>query len=152
MKLKFLNEIKNEEKNINDKIFRDYFWYQTPSFLVKHLYEVDQDKNEETVDLANDELIELKNSAIRKDIPENENQNKIINIVEKLIDFNEYKKGRSFKIWTPRQIVQRLPVAFVQVKASNTFENLLNKIHQIICFCIEQNKLLKMYITMKWIQ
>ena len=36
------------------------------------------------------------------------------------------------KILTPKQMLQRLPIALAQVKAGNTFENLLNKIHHII--------------------
>ena len=52
--------------------------------------------------------------------------------------------GKGFKILNPKQ---RLPIGLAQVKASNTSENLLNKIRQIIYYCIEQNKLLKKYIT-----
>ena len=33
---------------------------------------------------------------------------------------------------TPKQILQRLSIALAQVKASNTFENLLNEIKQIL--------------------
>ena len=33
---------------------------------------------------------------------------------------------------TPKQMLQRLPIAPVQVKADNTSENLLNEIPQII--------------------
>ena len=36
------------------------------------------------------------------------------------------------KILTPKQTFQRLPIAFAQVKAGNTSENLLNQIRQII--------------------
>ena len=36
------------------------------------------------------------------------------------------------KMLTTKQMPQRLPVALVQVKAGNTSEKLLNKIHQII--------------------
>ena len=36
------------------------------------------------------------------------------------------------KILTPKQMLQRLPIAFTQVKAANTTENLLNEIRQII--------------------
>ena len=35
---KFLNKIASEEKKINNEIFKSYFWYYTPSFLVKDLY------------------------------------------------------------------------------------------------------------------
>ena len=33
---------------------------------------------------------------------------------------------------SPKQMLQRLPIALAHVKAGNTSENLLNKIHQII--------------------
>ena len=36
------------------------------------------------------------------------------------------------KILTPKQMLQRLPIALAQVKAGNTFENWLNQIHQIV--------------------
>ena len=36
------------------------------------------------------------------------------------------------KILTPKQVLQRLPIALAQVKAGNISENLLNKIRQII--------------------
>ena len=31
----FMNEIKNDEENINEQIVKEYFLYQTSSFLVK---------------------------------------------------------------------------------------------------------------------
>ena len=49
----------------------------------------------------------------------------------------------NLSILTPKQMLQRLPIALVQVKAGNTSENLLNEIRQIIRFCIEQKKSLK---------
>ena len=33
---------------------------------------------------------------------------------------------------TPKQILQRIPIALAQVKAGNTSENLINEIRQII--------------------
>ena len=42
------------------------------------------------------------------------------------------KHGRSLKILTPKQMLQRLPTAVALVKASNTSENLLNEIKQMI--------------------
>ena len=42
----FLNEIKNEEKNVNEQMFREYFQYHVPSFLVKDLYEDNQIKSD----------------------------------------------------------------------------------------------------------
>ena len=40
--------------------------------------------------------------------------------------------GKRLKILTPTQMLQRLPIALSQVKASNNSENLLNEIRQII--------------------
>ena len=37
-----------------------------------------------------------------------------------------------FKILTPKQIIQRLPIALAQVKAADKSEMLLNEIRQII--------------------
>ena len=42
------------------------------------------------------------------------------------------KHGKGLKILTPKQMLQRLPIALAQVKAGNTSENLLNEIRQII--------------------
>ena len=40
--------------------------------------------------------------------------------------------GEGLKILTPKQILQRLPVALSQMKVGNTSENVLNKIRKII--------------------
>ena len=37
-------------------------------------------------------------------------------------------KGTGLKILTPKQILQRLPIALAQVKAGNNSQSLLNKI------------------------
>ena len=49
----------------------------------------------------------------------------------------KYKRkcGDGLKIVTPKQMLQRLPIAFAQVKAGNASENLLNEILQII-YCL----------------
>ena len=41
-------------------------------------------------------------------------------------------KGKRLKILTPKQMLQRLPIALAQVKAGNNSESLLNKIRQIV--------------------
>ena len=40
--------------------------------------------------------------------------------------------AKRLKILTPKQMLQRLPIALTQVKACNTSENLLNEMRQII--------------------
>ena len=43
----------------------------------------------------------------------------------------ESKQGTGPKILTPKQMLQRLPVALAQIKAGNNSESLLNEIRQI---------------------
>ena len=42
------------------------------------------------------------------------------------------KKGTGLKILTPKQMLQRLPIALAQIKAGNHSESLLNEIRQIV--------------------
>ena len=44
-------------------------------------------------------------------------------------------------------MLRRLPIALVQIKTGNTYENLLNEIDKSYILCIEQQKLLKKYRT-----
>ena len=53
----------------------------------------------------------------------------------------------NLKILSPKQMLQRLPIALAQVKAGNTSENLLHEIRHNICLYIKQKKLLKKYTT-----
>ena len=60
--------MKNEEQNINEQIFREYFSYQSPSFLAKYLCELNQDENDIIVKYLNESLIDLRNSISSKKI------------------------------------------------------------------------------------
>ena len=48
-------------------------------------------------------------------------------------------KGTGLRILTPKQMLQRLPIALEQVKAGNNSENLLNEIRQIV-YSLYQSK------------
>ena len=48
-------------------------------------------------------------------------------------------KGAGLKISTPKQLLQRLPIALAQVKAGNNSESLLNEIRQIV-YSLYQSK------------
>ena len=56
--------------------------------MKKDLIRANQGKIEQLVNNINDGLFDLRNPINRKKIIENKNPNKIINIVEKIIDFN----------------------------------------------------------------
>ena len=50
-------------------------------------------------------------------------------------------KGTVLKILTPKQMIQRLPIALSQVKAGNSSENLLNEITQIVYFLYQSKQI-----------
>ena len=53
----------------------------------------------------------------------------------------ESKKGTGLKILTPKQMLQRLPIALAQVKAGNNSERLLNEIRQIVYSLYQSKKI-----------
>ena len=57
----------------------------------------------------------------------NEKPNKIVDTVEKILDFNEsYQEGEGLKILTPDQMLSILPISLAQLKAANNSEKLKN--------------------------
>ena len=49
------------------------------------------------------------------------------------------KQGTGLKILTPKQMLQRLPIALAQIKAGNNSETLLNELGQIV-YSLYQSK------------
>ena len=56
-------------------------------------------------------------------------------------------KGTELKILTPKQMLQRLPIAHAQVKAGNNSEGLLNEIRQIVYSLCQSKEITKKFIT-----
>ena len=52
-------------------------------------------------------------------------------------------KGTGLKILTPKQMLQRLPIALAQVKAGNNSESLLIEIRQIVYFLYQSEQITK---------
>ena len=48
-------------------------------------------------------------------------------------------EGTGLKIWTPKQMLQRLPIALAEIKVGSNSENLLNEIRQIV-YSLYQSK------------
>ena len=80
-----MHEIIAKEKDVNYEIFWNYFKYQNPLLLEKDLIRATETKNEQLVNNVNDGLIDLRSIIIRKEIPENKNPNKIVDIAEKIL-------------------------------------------------------------------
>ena len=55
----------------------------------------------------------------------------------------ESKCGTGLKILTPKQMLQRLPIALAQIKAGNNSESLLNEIRQIVYSLYQSKKITK---------
>ena len=102
-----------------------------------------QAKNEQLVNNINDIMIDLRNAIIKIEVPENENPNKIVDIAQNILDINKQQKGKGIKVLTPKQMLQRLPIALVQVKAGNRSENLPNAINQNIYSSYQENEITK---------
>ena len=49
------------------------------------------------------------------------------------------QEGKGLKMLTPKQMLQRLPIALAQIEASNNSERLLNEIRQIV-YSLHQSK------------
>ena len=60
--------------------------------------------------------------------------------------YDSKREGTGLKILTPKQMLQRLPIALAKLKAGNNSQILLNEIRQIVYFFINQKKLPKKYI------
>ena len=91
----FINETETNEKYIKDEIFWKYFKYHSPSFIEKDLFKA---KNNKLVNHVNDALIDLRNATNIGAIPENENPNKIVDVAEKILDFNKQQKGKELPL------------------------------------------------------
>ena len=55
----------------------------------------------------------------------------------------ELKKEAGLKLLSPKQILQRLPIAVAQIKAGNNSETLLNEIREIVYFLFQSKEITK---------
>ena len=88
---KFFEYVENESKDINYDLMEDYFDLVVPTVLAKELFETkDKNKNSELVELIKIRQSNLKDETKKmseKEI-ENEKPDKILKIVEEILDFN----------------------------------------------------------------
>ena len=131
--------VENESKDINYDLMENYFDLVAPTVLAKELFKTkDKNKNSELVELIKVRWSNLKDETKRmseKEI-ENEKPNKILKIVEEILDFNnkiQKQQGLGLKILTPDQMLSRLPISLAQLKARNNSlyrsKNLTKKIY-----------------------
>ena len=124
--------MENESNNIHYDLFRNCFNFVVPSALTKKLYETKKKKkNDELVKLTKARWSDLKDKSkkVSEDEIKIEKPDKILKIVEKILDFNEQNQiGKGLKILTPNQMLSRLPITLAQLNAGNNSEKLKNEI------------------------
>ena len=76
------------------------------------------------------------------DVLKTEENEKIIDVVEKIFKLNKKIKSRQgLKKFTPNQMFSRLPTSLAQLKAGNNSENLKAKLGNFCALCTDQKKL-----------
>ena len=110
----------------NLELFKNYLNYPSPSNIYKALNETKSLEENNTHIALTNALTNFKNKA--KNIAENE----IVNIVEKILDFNRQKRRENLKILTPSQMLSILLISLAQLKAGNNSEKLKNEIRQLL--------------------
>ena len=87
------NEIKQKEQYINNNLFKEYFKYPTPSKMYNTLSDTKNTERYNTqVNLIKSSLIDSKKeteNASKDDVNKIEEMNKIVDIVERILNFNE---------------------------------------------------------------
>ena len=145
---KLIKYVKNESKDINYNLFKDYFNFVVPSTLRKKLYEIKNKKeSNKLVNVIKTGLSDLKDK--NKEMSEDEKTkieqpNKILKIVEEILEFNKQNQsGKGLKILTPNQMLSRLPIFLAQLKAGNNSQKLKNEIRQLLYSLYRSKKLTK---------
>ena len=121
--------------------------------MLKTVYNTnDKKKNNDLVIMIKSGLSDLKKEIenMSEEEKEIEKPNVIIDIVEKILEFDKQKQeGQELKILTPNQILSRLPISLAQLKAGNSSEKLKNKIRQLLYSLYRSKKLTKnIYISL----
>ena len=132
---KFFKYIENKSKGISYDLFRKNFDFKTTTPLTKNLFKIKDKKNN------NDFVEQIKNrwSKLKDEIEEMsedekniEKPDKILEIVDDILNFNKQTQGKGLQILTPNQMLSRLPITLAQLKAGNNSEKLKNEIRQLL--------------------
>ena len=104
-----------------------------------------EEKNKIQVGLINSGLRNIKEEIedMNEQEKETKNPNEIVNIVEKILEFNRQQSGQGLKILTPDQMLNRLSISLAQLKAGNISEKLKNEIRQLLYSFYRSKKLRK---------
>ena len=115
------------------KRLKEYFGYNSLSDMQKELSTTKGTPvNEIVVDTVRDDLDK---EAFKTHLSKytTEYPHEAVYSVKKILDFNEqYQERRGLKILTPQQMLNRLPICLIQLKAGNNSQKLKNEIRQLL--------------------
>ena len=131
----FLQQIEEEQKYVNMKLFDKYYPYGRPDEMLQDLNDsksiVDNGDKLVLIDKSFDYIADK-----AKKMPPSTNKNKfvkILNIVNEILKLNgQIRWGQELKILTPDQMLSRLPIYLAQLKAGNNSEKFKNEIRQLL--------------------
>ena len=115
--------------------------------LLKKLYEAkDKKRNNDLLNVIKSGLSDLKDEIkeMSEDEIKIEKPHKTVDTVEKILEFDRRnQEGQRLEILTPDQMLNRLPIFLVQLKAVKTSENLKNDMRQLLYSLYRSKKLTK---------
>ena len=145
--IKLESLIKIKERDINDQLVRKHFLVQDLRALLEKLSKSKNNakRNKIQVNLLKDGLRDFKEEIedMNKEEKETERPNEIVNIIEKVFEFNRQQSGQGLKILTQDQMPNRLPISLAQLSAGNNSEKLKSEIRQFLYSFYRSKKLTK---------
>ena len=119
---------------MNNELVSKYFYAQNLRIFLKQMKESKNipGKNKILLSITKSGLGDLKNEIkkMTEDEIKTEKPNEIVDIVEKILEFNEQQDGKGLKILS--QMLSRLPISLAQLKAGNNSEKLKNETRQLL--------------------
>ena len=139
----FKQQIKDQETEIDKELFKKYFEYQSPSEMLDNLLSLDNLRRNEVSEKIGNHFEYLSDKV--KELPPNEGvkEKKILEIIQKILEFNRQQQGQGLKILRPNQMLSRLPISLAQLKAGNNSKKLKNEFRQLLYSLYRSKKLTK---------
>ena len=130
---KFIN--KHAQTRINNELFQKHFKYSEPIDMAKNVMNIrDKDENNDLVNKIKSGLKYLKEEIkqMSKEEREIEKPDKIVEIIEGILKFNEQQEGKGIKVLTRNQMHSRLPISLAHLQAGNNLQKKKKEIRQLL--------------------
>ena len=113
--------------------------------MLDNLCSLDNVKQNEVAEKISNNLEYLLDKV--KELPLNERveEKKIFKTFEVILEFNRRQQGKTLKILTPNQRLNRLPISLAQLKAGNNSEKLKTKLGNCCILCTDKKKITKQF-------